>query len=134
MYSELQAAQGAVTPVTVRAQMPARSGEAPLRLRAEFLAQSPGEQRPPLEFLVPAGAGATRAATVQLDPGPWRVRIDEPGLARVDLLIEVGTQAGASRCSSTFASPADGLPQPQRRRLVGAGRARRRHAGRGARG
>ena len=86
VYGELQAAQGAVTPVTVRAQMPARAGEALLRLRAEFLAQSPGEQRPPLEFLVPAGVGATRAATVQLD-----LRL-----------------------------PADGLPQPQRRRLVGA--------------
>lgn len=119
VYSELQAAQGAVTPVTVRAQMPARAGEAPLRLRAEFLAQSPGEQRPPLEFLLPPGAGATRAATVQLDPGPWRVRVDEPGLARVDLLIEVGTVPGEP-LQLDLRLPADGLPQPQRRRLVGA--------------
>ena len=119
VYGELQAAQGAVTPVTVRAQMPARAGEAPLRLRAEFLAQSPGEQRPPLEFLVPAGVGATRAATVQLDPGPWRVRVDEPGLARVDLLLEVGTVPGEP-LQLDLRLPADGLPQPQRRRLVGA--------------
>lgn len=119
-YSELQMAQRSVTPVTVRAQMPLRSDEAPPRLRAEFLAQTTGEQRPPLEFALPsAGVGSTQAVIVQLDPGPWRLRVDEPGLAHIDLLVEVSELPGPA-LQLDLRPPAEGLPQPQRRRLVGA--------------
>lgn len=118
-YGELQTAQRSVTPVTVRAQMPARSDDAAPRLRAEFLAQTPAEQRPPLEFPLPRGTGPTRAAIVQLDPGPWRVRVDEPGLAHIDVLVEVSERPGPA-LQLDLRPPADGLPQPQRRRLVGA--------------
>ncbi len=118
-YGELQMAQRSVTPVTVRAQMPARSDDAAPRLRVEFLAQTPAEQRPPLEFPLPRGTGPTRAAIVQLDPGPWRVRVDEPGLAPIDVLIEVSERPGPA-LQLDLRPPADGLPQPQRRRLVGA--------------
>ena len=118
-YRELQMAQRSVTPVTVRAQMPARTHDAAPRLRAEFLAYSAAEQRPPLEFSLPPGTGATRAAIVQLDPGPWRLRIDEPGLAHIDVLIEVTASPGPA-LQLDLRPPADGLPQPQRRRLVGA--------------
>lgn len=119
-YSELQMAQRSVTPVTVRAQMPMRSDEAAPRLRAEFLAQATGEQRPPLEFALPsAGVGSAQAVIVQLDPGPWRLRVDEPGLAHIDLLVEVSERPGPA-LQLDLRPPAEGLPQSQRRRLVGA--------------
>lgn len=119
-YSELQMAQRSVTAVTVRAQMPLRLDDAAPRLRAEFLAQTTGEQRPPLEFVLPSvGTGSMRAVIVQLDPGPWRLRVDEPGLAHIDLLVEVGKQPGPA-LQLDLRPPAEGLPQPQRRRLVGA--------------
>lgn len=118
-YGELQAAQRSLTPVTVRAQMPLGSDELAPRLRAEYLAHSPDEQRPLLEFPLPAGTGLTRAAIVQLDPGPWRLQIDEPGLSRIDVLIEVGARPGPA-LQLDLRPRAEGLPQKQRRRLVGA--------------
>ena len=68
---------------------------------------------------MPRGTGPTRAAIVQLDPGPWRVRVDEPGLAHIDVLVEVSERPGPA-LQLDLRPPADGLPQPQRRRLVGA--------------
>jgi len=92
-YGELEAAQKGVTPVTLRVQLPADLDHVP-RFTAEHVRPDAGDPRPPLEFPLPAGLSPTRVLLLQLDPGTWRLEIDDPALASMELLVEVLGQPG----------------------------------------
>jgi hypothetical protein len=118
-YGELQAAQRELTPVSVRVELPAGQGAASPRLTAEYLALTPREQRPPLGFPLPPGAVPVRVVILQLDPGAWRLQVDEPGLAAVDVLVDVTRQPGLEvRLDLRPPAEGAGLPLAQRRRLA----------------
>ncbi len=119
-YGELQAAQRQVTPVTVRVELPAGLGAASPLLTAQFMAHEEHERRPPLEFPLPPGAGAVRVVMLQLDPGEWRLQVDDPGLANIDVLIQVKRQPGEPVRLDLRPPPGSlGLPRRQQLRLVG---------------
>lgn len=89
-YGELEAAQRGVTPVTLRVQLPADLDHVP-EISAEYVAP---DARPRLEFPVPAGLGPTRVLLLLLDPGPWRLEVDDAALATVELRVDVLGQPG----------------------------------------
>lgn len=119
VHGELQAAQREVTPVTVRVELPANLAAASPLLIAQYVSRHASEQRPPLEFPLPPGAGAARSSILQLDPGAWRLHIDDPALAHTDVLIEVKRQPGGPVRIDLRPPAYDGLPRPQLQRLVG---------------
>lgn len=119
-YGELQAAQRAVTPVTVRVHLPAELATASPRLTAHYVSRYPSEQRPPLGFSLPPGSVPVRVVILQLDPGPWRLQIDDPALAAVDVLVDVLRQPGAVVELDLRRHDAPGLPRTQRHRLAAA--------------
>jgi hypothetical protein len=119
-YGELQAAQRGVTPVTVRVELASDQRDASPWLTAQFVPHFASEQRPPLEFPLPPGAGPVRVVMLQLDPGVWRLQVDDPALAPVDVQVEVLAQPGDPVLLDLRPPPEDtGLPPPQRRRLIG---------------
>lgn len=91
-YGELEAAQRGVTPVTLRVQLPADLDHVP-EISAEYVAGA-GDTRPLLEFPVPAGLGPTRVLLLLLDPGTWRLEVDDAALATVELRVDVLGQPG----------------------------------------
>ena len=118
-YGELQAAQRAVTPVTVRVQLPSALAADSPRLTAHYVSRFTDEQRPPIEFLLPPGAGPVRVVILQLDPGPWRLQIAEGTLAPVDVLVDVLVQPGPPIELDLRPDEAPrGLPRTQRHRLA----------------
>lgn len=117
-YGELQAAQRVITPVTVRVHLPAELATASPRLTAHYVTRYAAQQRPPLEFPLPPGSGPVRVVILQLDPGPWRLQIDDPALAAVDVLVEVLSQPGAAVELDLRRHDAPGLPRTQRHRLA----------------
>lgn len=92
-YGELEAAQRGVTPVTLRVQLPADLDHIP-KISAEYVAPGAGDPRPLLEFPVPAGLGPTRVLLLLLDPGPWRLEVDDAALATIELRVDVLGQPG----------------------------------------
>lgn len=92
-HGELEAAQRGVTPVTLRVQLPPDLDHLPA-LAATHLSPSPTEARPTLEFPLPTGAGPERVLLLQLDPGTWRLQVDDPALAAVQVVLEVRAQPG----------------------------------------
>ena len=119
-YGELQAAQRAVTPVTVRVHLPVELAAASPRLTAHYVTRYAAQQRPPLEFPLPPGSVPVRVVILQLDPGPWRLQIDDPALAAVDVLVDVLVQPGAAVELDLRRHAAPGLPRTQRHRLAAA--------------
>ncbi len=129
VYAELQAVQRDVTPVTVRvelpAELPAEQAGAVVILTAEPIslggtAVDPSPTRPPLAFPLGPGASATRTVILQLDPGTWRIHIEDPTLTAAEAIVEVHVQPGpavhlalASRQVSRF-----GLPHTQQVRTA----------------
>ena len=118
-YGELQAAQQAVTPVTVRVQLPGELATASPQLTAHYVSRCASEQRPSLGFPLPPGSGPVRVVTLLLDPGPWRLQIAEDALAPVDVLVDVRVQPGKP-VELDLRRPEEprGLPRTQRRRLA----------------
>lgn len=118
-YGELAAAQKAVTPVTLRVELPADLDHVP-RLSAEYVAPHELDPRPALEFPLPTGASPTRVLLLQLDPGAWRLRVDDPALASAELVVEVlGQPGGALQLDLRPHDLRSDWPRPQLRRLVG---------------
>lgn len=118
-YGELQAAQREVTPVTVRVQLPSALAADSPRLTAHYVSRFAAEQRPPIESSLPPGAGPVRVVILQLDPGPWRLRIAEGTLAPVDVLVDVLVQPGpAVELDLRPEETPRGLPRTRRHRLA----------------
>jgi hypothetical protein len=117
-YGELAAAQRGLTPVTLRVALPTDLDHSP-KVSAEYVAPSAAESRPALEFPLPGGPGPERVLLLQLDPGAWRLRVDDPALAPVDVGIDVLVQRGhALKLDLRPHEPGEGSPR-LRLRLVG---------------
>jgi hypothetical protein len=116
-YGELAAAQKAVTPVTLRIELPADLDHVP-QLSAEHIAPQEIDPRPPLEFPLPTGSSPTRVLLLQLDPGTWQLQVDDPALESVELVVDVLGQPGEVLHLDLRPHDHD-LPRLQRRRLVG---------------
>ncbi|MBA3548056.1 MAG: hypothetical protein H0T76_16365 [Nannocystis sp.] len=133
-YGELEAAQKAVTPVTLRLKLPDvpstdrdASSSPPYNnynykkmISAEFVAPFGSDPRPALEFPLPSGPGPERVLVLQLDPGAWRLRVDDPALASVELMIDVLAQPGDEiPLDLRPHGPGPSLSRPRLLRLVG---------------
>lgn len=125
-YGELEAAQKAVTPVTLRISLPATSSTDSssslnsLKISAEFVGPFASDPRPPLEFPLLTGPGPERVLLLQLDPGAWRLRVDDPALASVERMIDVLVQPGDEvQLDLRPHGPGPGLSRPRLLRLVG---------------
>jgi hypothetical protein len=116
-YGELAAAQRAVTPVTLRIELPEDLDHIP-RLSAEYLAPPEIDPRPPLEFPLPTGSSPTRILLLQLDPGTWQLQVDDPALESIELVVDVLAQPGEVLHLDLRPHDQD-LPRLHRRRLVG---------------
>ena len=117
-YGELAAAQRGLTPVTLRVALPTDLDHSP-KVSAEYVAPFAAESRPALEFPLPTGPGPERVLLLQLDPGAWRLRVNDPALAPVDVGIDVLVQRGhALRLDLRPQDPEQGSPR-LRLRMVG---------------
>jgi len=118
-YGELAAAQKEVTPVTLRVTLPADLDHVP-RLSAAHVAAFASDPRPALEFPLPGAAGPERVLLLQLDPGAWRLRVDDPALAPVEVEIDVLVQPGdVVQLDLRPDGAGKGLSRPRLLRLLG---------------